>query len=288
MTKTKNPIISGKITFLQQNALLEFDNIVGTNVHNKAIMDACKINKPKFYPQQIIKLIPEITSRKLNDWDEKGLLAKHRQNKSGWRLFSIADVVRLRIIQDLKTYGMANEQVKKAINDVFELNDSKRLFLFETYLQICATANKVVILVEYDGSSSLQIEDSAYVNLRMNKNCSKPIIILPFYDYCLPFMPHKEYNMTVNTCDVVNEQNRASLDVIADKVINRNNKSINIRKQKRHDKESLVIKTTSIEENVKLSDKELIERLKQPYTIVIPYLNDDGTYNITTEVTDKI
>lgn len=230
MTKTKNPIISGKITFLQQNALLEFDNIVGTNVHNKAIMDACKINKPKFYPQQIIKLIPEITSRKLNDWDEKGLLAKHRQNKSGWRLFSIADVVRLRIIQDLKTYGMANEQVKKAINDVFELNDSKRLFLFETYLQICATANKVVILVEYDGSSSLQIEDSAYVNLRMNKNCSKPIIILPFYDYCLPFMPHKEYNMTVNTCDVVNKQNRGNLSAIADCLIDDKCKEISLKK----------------------------------------------------------
>ena len=230
MTKTKNPIISSKITFLQQNALLEFDNIVGTNVHNKAIMDACKINKPKFYPQQIIKLIPEITSRKLNDWDEKGLLAKHRQNKSGWRLFSIADVVRLRIIQDLKTYGMANEQVKKAINDVFELNDSKRLFLFETYLQICATANKVVILVEYDGSSSLQIEDSAYVNLRMNKNCSKPIIILPFYDYCLPFMPHKEYNMTVNTCDVVNKQNRGNLSAIADCLIDDECKEISLKK----------------------------------------------------------
>ena len=230
MTKTKNPIISGKITFLQQNALLEFDNIVGTNVHNKAIMGACKINEPKFYPQQIIKLIPEITSRKLNDWDEKGLLAKHRQNKSGWRLFSIADVVRLRIIQDLKTYGMANEQVKKAINDVFELNDSKRLFLFETYLQICATANKVVILVEYDGSSSLQIEDSAYVNLRMNKNCSKPIIILPFYDYCLPFMPHKEYNMTVNTCDVVNKQNRGNLSAIADCLIDDECKEISLKK----------------------------------------------------------
>ena len=230
MTKTKNPIISGKITFLQQNALLEFDNIVGTNVHNKAIMDACKINEPKFYPQQIIKLIPEITSRKLNNWDEKELLAKHRQNKSGWRLFSIADVVRLRIIQDLKTYGMANEQVKKAINDVFELNDSKRLFLFETYLQICATANKVVILVEYDGSSSLQIEDSAYVNLRMNKNCSKPIIILPFYDYCLPFIPHKEYNMTVNICDVVNKQNRGNLSAIADCLIDDECKEISLKK----------------------------------------------------------
>ncbi len=288
MTNLKNSVISSEMTFLQQNALLEFDNIVGTNVHKKAIDDASKINEPKFYPQQIIKLIPEITSRKLNDWDEKGLLSKHRQSNKGWRLFSLADVVRLRIIQDLKTYGMANTQIQKSISDIFELNDSKRLFIFETYLQICATANKVVILVEYDGSSSLQLEDSAYVNLKINKNCSKPIIILPFYDYCTPFMPHKGYNMTVNTCDVVNEQNKARIDAIANKLMNDNNKTINLEKRKRHNKETLIIKTTSFEECVNLSEKELLERIKQPYTKVISVINSDGSFNVITEKTDKV
>lgn len=250
MAKSKNSNISREMTFLQQCALLEFDNIVGTNVYNKAIEDADKINEPKFYPQQIMRLIPEITSRKINDWDDKGLLPKHRQSSSGWRLFSLADVIRLRIIQDLKTYGMSNTQIQKSISDIFELNDTKRLFLFEIFLQICATANKVVILVEYDGSSSLQLENSAYTNLKMNKGCSKPILILPFYDYCMPFMPHKEYNMTVTTCDVINDQNRANLSLVADCLIDEECREISLKKNAN----GLQIKPKKINKNITKKD----------------------------------
>lgn len=195
MTSSKNSNNVSQKTFLQIHSLLEFDNIVGTNVYNKAVAEIENINEPRYYPQQIIKLIPEITSRKLNDWDAKGLLVKHRQSDNGWRLFSLADVIRLRIIQDLKTYGMSNIQIQKTLNNIFESNDMKRQYLFETFLNVCATARKVVIIVEFDGSASFYLEDTAYVNLKMDKSCCKPVLILPFYDYCMPFMPHDEYRM---------------------------------------------------------------------------------------------
>ena len=219
MTSSKKLSSISQKTFLQINSLLEFDNIVGTIDYEKVLSEVENVNKPRYYPQQIIKLIPEITSRKLNDWDAKGLLVKHRESNNGWRLFSLADVVRLRIIQDLKTYGMSNIQIQKALTGIFELNDTKRQYLFEIFLNICATARKVVIIVEFDGSASLYLEDSAYVNLKMDKNCCKPVLILPFYDYCMPFMPHNGYKMTVTTSEVVNEQNRANLGVIADCLI---------------------------------------------------------------------
>lgn len=229
MTSSKNSNNISKKTFLQVHSFLEFDNLVGTSVYNKAA-EIKNINEPRYYPQQIIKLIPEITSRKLNDWDAKGLLVQHRQNNSGWRLFSLADVIRLRIIQDLKTYGMSNIQIQKALNDIFELNDRKRQYLFETFLNICATATKAVIIVEFDGSASFYLEDTAYVNLKMDKSCCKPVLILPFYGYCMPFMPHNEYKMTVTTTDVVNEQNRANLAVIADCLIDEECKEISLKK----------------------------------------------------------
>lgn len=196
MTSSKKPSYISQKTFLQVHSLLEFDNLVGTSVYNKAVAEIENINEPRYYPQQIIKLIPEITSRKLNDWDAKGLLVKHRESSNGWRLFSLADVVRLRIIQDLKTYGMSNIQIQKALTDIFESNDRKRQYLFETFLNICATATKAVIIVEFDGSASFYLEDTAYVNLKMDKSCCKPVLILPFYSYCMPFMPHNEYKMT--------------------------------------------------------------------------------------------
>lgn len=230
MTSSKKPSSISQKTFLQINSLLEFDNIVETIDYKKVLLEVENINKPRYYPQQIIKLIPEITSRKLNDWDAKGLLVKHRESSNGWRLFSLADVVRLRIIQDLKTYGMSNIQIQKALTDIFELNDTKRQYLFETFLNVCATTRKVVIIVEFDGSASLFLEDSAYINLKMDKSCCKTVLILPFYDYCMPFMPHKEYNMTVNTCDVVNKQNRGNLSAIADCLIDDECKEISLKK----------------------------------------------------------
>lgn len=230
MASSKKPSYISQKTFLQVHSLLEFDNLVGTSVYNNAVAEIENINEPRYYPQQIIKLIPEITSRKLNDWDVKGLLVQHRQNNSGWRLFSLADVIRLRIIQDLKTYGMSNIQIQKALNDIFELNDRKRQYLFETFLNICATATKAVIIVEFDGSASFYLEDTAYVNLKMDKSCCKPVLILPFYGYCMPFMPHNEYKMTVTTTDVVNEQNRANLAVIADCLIDEECKEISLKK----------------------------------------------------------
>ncbi len=230
MTSSKNSNNISQKTFLQIHSLLEFDNLVGTSVYNKAVAEIKNINEPRYYPQEIMKLIPEITSRKLNDWDAKGLLVQHRQNDNGWRLFSLADVIRLRIIQDLKTYGMSNIQIQKVLNDIFELNDRKRQYLFETFLNVCATTRKVVIIVEFDGSASLYLEDSAFVNLKMDKSCCKPVLILPFYDYCMPFMPHNKYKMTITTTDVVNEQNRANLAVIADCLIDEECREISLKK----------------------------------------------------------
>lgn len=230
MISSKNSNNISQKTFLQIHSLLEFDNLVGTSVYNKAVAEVENINEPRYYPQQIIKLIPEITSRKLNNWDAKGLLVQHRQSDNGWRLFSLADVIRLKIIQDLKTYGMSNIQIQKTLNDIFELNDMKRQYLFETFLNICATARKVVIIVEFDGSASFYLEDTAYVNLKMDKSCCKPVLILPFYDYCMPFMPHDEYRMSITTTDVVNEQNRANLAVIADCLIDEECKEISLKK----------------------------------------------------------
>ena len=73
MTSSKNSNNISKKTFLQVHSFLEFDNLVGTSVYNKAA-EIKNINEPRYYPQQIIKLIPEITSRKLNDWEISPIL----------------------------------------------------------------------------------------------------------------------------------------------------------------------------------------------------------------------
>lgn len=255
MIRAKNSTTTKPRTYLQLNSFLEFDNLVGAIDYKKVMADVENINKPRYYPQEIMKLIPEITSRKINDWDSKGLLTRHRENKNGWRLFSVADVIRLRIIQDLKTYGMSNQQILQALNDIFEFNDSKRQLL-EFFLFVCGTGRKTVIIIEYDGTASLYLEEAAYVSLKMNKSCCKPVLILPFYDYCMPFMPHNEYKMTVTTADVVNEKNRANLAVIADCLIDEECREISLKKSNG----KLNIKPKKFDKN--LSKQDFIEYIQ--------------------------
>lgn len=249
MTGTKNSTATKPRTYLQLNSFLEFDNLVGAIDYEKVMANVEDINKPRYYPQEIMKLIPEITSRKINDWDSKGLLTRHRENKNGWRLFSVADVIRLRIIQDLKTYGMSNQQILQALNDIFEFNDSKRRLL-EFFLFVCGAGRKTVIIIEYDGTASLYLEETAYVSLKMNKSCCKPVLILPFYDYCMPFMPHKEYNMTITTYDVINDQNRANLSLVADCLIDEECREISLKKNAN----GLQIKPKKINKNITKKD----------------------------------
>ncbi len=255
MIRAKNSTTTKPRTYLQLNSFLEFDNLVGAIDYKKVMANVEEINNPRYYPQEIMKLIPEITSRKINDWDSKGLLTRHRENKNGWRLFSVADVIRLRIIQDLKTYGMSNQQILQTLNDIFEFNDSKRR-LFEFFLFVCGAGRKTVIIIEYDGTASLYLEETAYVSLKMNKSCCKPVLILPFYDYCTPFIPHNVYKSTVTMSEVVNEQNRDNLDIIANCLIDEDCREISLKKSNG----KLNIKPKKFDKN--LSKQDFIEYIQ--------------------------
>ena len=52
-----------------------------------------------------------ITYRQLNSWEEQGLLTNDREDRS-WRRFSIMDALWVRIIQELREFGLGWEQIK--------------------------------------------------------------------------------------------------------------------------------------------------------------------------------
>lgn len=52
-----------------------------------------------------------ITYRQLNSWEEQGLLTNNREDRS-WRRFSIMDALWVKIIQELRVFGLGWEQIK--------------------------------------------------------------------------------------------------------------------------------------------------------------------------------
>lgn len=55
----------------------------------------------------------DITYRQLNSWENEGLLTNGREDRS-WRRFSIMDAVWIKILHELRSFGMGWEQIKNA------------------------------------------------------------------------------------------------------------------------------------------------------------------------------
>jgi len=77
--------------------------------------------EPKFTAQSFMSVYPKITYRKLNHWEETGLISPFRKTeKTGWRKLSFLNVVQLVLIEQLKEIGLSTERIKKTIDYVSE------------------------------------------------------------------------------------------------------------------------------------------------------------------------
>ncbi len=60
----------------------------------------------------------DITYRLLNHWSEAGLLDDSRENDSGWRKLSVKDIVWLRLLRDLREFGMSLDALRNTYNSL--------------------------------------------------------------------------------------------------------------------------------------------------------------------------
>ncbi len=96
------------------------------------------------------------TYRKINYWESQGLINPSRVNgTSGWRKFSLVEVVLLRVIADLKGLGMSIEAIDTTVSD---MTDKESIFSgpgmtpIETFLLIAlCTKQRTSLLVFIKG-----------------------------------------------------------------------------------------------------------------------------------------
>ena len=94
-----------------------------------------------------------VTYRQLNSWEKEGLLSMQREGRE-WRRFSIIDAVWVKLIKELREFGMSREQLK-ATKQSLEFESEKcgvAMPILEFYAAF-AIGNKmpVLILVFKDG-----------------------------------------------------------------------------------------------------------------------------------------
>lgn len=291
MTKKIKVTVDNNKNPLLHIAGLIFDNFLSTDVYKQAVELSSVFHEPKFKFKDIEKIFPNISYRMINDWDTKGLLANHRENtEKGWRRFSLQDIIRLKVIQDLKSYGMSNDSILNCINDVFEPDKEHKMHFFEFFYFVSFLKKRSVIVVTKNGHAAFFTEKDYYLTYHNGYSCAEPLLILPFSQYIAQLTGNRQETENLfSTLDIVDEKKKRQINAIADKVADENYTDIHISRKTRRDNDYLVMKSTKVETNQKLTGEDLLKKIKnKPYTKTIPMTDENGSLTIITEETDKL
>jgi len=282
--------------------LKDYDNFKKERAYNSAEYNFVKkyasfFNEQAFTIKQIKNCIENITYRKINDWENKGLLVANREkNPVGWRKFSINDVLKLFIISDLKKFGLNYKKIKTIITGISQdtirvkNNNTEEKFLKLEYNFFCGMkGEKLYLMIDKYNShlfdKILVITDFIYGDSYLDPK----IIILPFFLYiqklssnllnikrdypsdsiCLKFLELRQ-----------TDQEKKILKIIRDK----NYQEIFIKK----DNDEFKIKT-KIRKNGLISDKDIIKLINsQEYQNVTVITENGKKISIIQEIREKI
>ncbi len=142
-----------------------------------------------------------INYRVINHWDEKGLIRFARNSTEGYRKFSLVDFIWIKVVNELREFGVNLPDIQKITNDLYEPLPIKDF--------LAHYAQNLNILSEYEGKEDLieflksgNYENVDYSLFRFNFlqiliaeaiATRKPISLLLFKNgEWLPYNPEKE------------------------------------------------------------------------------------------------
>ncbi|HAT7922480.1 TPA: MerR family transcriptional regulator [Legionella pneumophila] len=88
----------------------------------------------------------ESTYRVINHWSKLGLFDDCRTDSKGWRKFSIVDMAWLRVLMELRTFGLSLEKIKKGYETI-----KNKLVMFEFGIASCMMKRGINLIIFKDG-----------------------------------------------------------------------------------------------------------------------------------------
>lgn len=274
------------ITIPEYNVLFQQD-IFQKSVYHTVIKNAKIYKKPVFTLKGLQKYFPSLSYRILNDWDKKGLISGSRKNQdSGWRKFTVIDIIKFFIIIDLRKYGMPIPKIKKVIHDLSQnfvliYNQDSDQFtntevrLFEYFFILSTTGQKILLLIDNQQNTLLHSEADMFRLISL-KDFYAPCLLLPFYDYVRKFLKQlsidieiKKYSTLYGLLQVpFNLKERIIIDLIN----NEKYKKIEIiRKNNDHH----LITTNSVRSG-KFNKKDVLDLIDQKEYQSVKAIKEDG------------
>lgn len=143
--------------------------------HNLGLIKALNTRNRKLSPGMF-------TYRIINHWEANGLLSSDRKNNTGWRKYSIMDIVWVFIIGELRTFGFSHEQIIKVKKHLTQRKEKPESFfpLLEYYVTLCLYCKPVYLLVFPNGEAHPLSEKEYQLNRELSTSLNYIVIKLNY------------------------------------------------------------------------------------------------------------
>ena len=231
----------------------------------------------------------EITYRKVNDWNTKGLFEDKRTS----------NIVQLLLINDLKKFGYSNEQIKsivqQIIDDRADVLVKNRTFNYKYFDFYASTFYKrgvsFFIMIDDNCDAFYLTKKDLALNITNGLKQLKPFLVLPFSKYLSVFAEyifHSDNEKAITDElslkeDLPNSKEQKIIKTIRDDAIK------HIKIEKKSNSKSLLLRTTQIKNNTDITHEELENLVKQDKYIKTTIGKGTGqSYNISIEKTERL
>ena len=254
----------------KSSKLAHYDNLTryvkDSETYHSTKKDINTLREPKFLLKKSKLFIENLTYKKINDWEEKGLISGSRNNKeAGWRKFSINDIIKLYLITDLRSLGVSLDKIKNIIEhmskEVFDSYDvrngkknkliftpvKKEFLSLEYFVFNCLEGRKMLLLVD-ENKNVFFLDEADSIDFHFRHDAAaSPLIILPFFSYIERISTILKKDISVNPDTTIasllgsnlNEQEKKILKIISNKkfreitILKSNNEEITIKAKSR-------------------------------------------------------
>ena len=234
------------------------------------IYETKALEYPYFSYKQAKKYINGLTYRRINFWDSQGFISGYRTKKNtGWRKFSVMDLINFNIITDLRILGVSSFFIKNTLdrleNKVFKEDlligqEEKTIFLKEIQAKFvgCLEGEKILLSIFCNGLSLILNEKDSFIKLP-EIYAVTPAIILPFYVYAMRISSLLEHEYSINQESTISALLKNQISIKEKAILDaiRNDKYRNIIITKKN-KDKIIVNAESVRSG-NFSKKELLD-----------------------------
>lgn len=117
--------------------------------------------------------------RVINHWSQGGLLLKQKGRGSGWRKFSLIDILWIGVIGDLRKLGYPLDKIKNVKESLFHRTEDERedTLYFELFIGRMVVKDNVLLVITPEGEADLCL-DREYINSQFFGPLPSPHIVI--------------------------------------------------------------------------------------------------------------